>query len=73
MEPRDPSNETLHFWDERNITASQVNWTMLEVTVRIKIIAKHLHTYIYMYMSKIMPDAEERPDLERNCSFSNET
>ncbi|XP_063322915.1 sodium-driven chloride bicarbonate exchanger-like isoform X1 [Pelmatolapia mariae] len=32
VEPRDPSNETLHFWEERNITASQVNWTMLEVT-----------------------------------------
>ncbi|XP_070711602.1 sodium-driven chloride bicarbonate exchanger-like [Pempheris klunzingeri] len=30
-EPRDPSNETLRFWEERNITASQVNWTMLEV------------------------------------------
>ncbi|CAI5637798.1 unnamed protein product [Oreochromis niloticus] len=32
VEPRDPSNETLQFWEERNITASQVNWTMLEVT-----------------------------------------
>ncbi|XP_042261305.1 sodium-driven chloride bicarbonate exchanger-like isoform X1 [Thunnus albacares] len=31
VEPRDPSNETLQFWEERNITASQVNWTMLEV------------------------------------------
>ncbi|XP_040888113.1 sodium-driven chloride bicarbonate exchanger-like isoform X3 [Toxotes jaculatrix] len=31
VEPRDPSNETLRFWEERNITASQVNWTMLEV------------------------------------------
>ncbi|TKS66194.1 Sodium-driven chloride bicarbonate exchanger [Collichthys lucidus] len=34
VEPRDPSNETLRFWEERNITASQVNWTMLEVKVR---------------------------------------
>uniref|UniRef100_A0A8C6L6S5 Anion exchange protein n=1 Tax=Nothobranchius furzeri TaxID=105023 RepID=A0A8C6L6S5_NOTFU len=31
VEPKDPSNETLHYWEERNITASQVNWTMLEV------------------------------------------
>uniref|UniRef100_A0A7N6AJD9 Anion exchange protein n=1 Tax=Anabas testudineus TaxID=64144 RepID=A0A7N6AJD9_ANATE len=31
VEPRDPSNETLRIWEERNITASQVNWTMLEV------------------------------------------
>ncbi|XP_051283925.1 sodium-driven chloride bicarbonate exchanger-like isoform X2 [Dicentrarchus labrax] len=31
VEPRDPSNETLQYWEERNITASQVNWTMLEV------------------------------------------
>ncbi|XP_045909530.1 sodium-driven chloride bicarbonate exchanger-like [Micropterus dolomieu] len=31
VEPRDPSNETLQFWEERNITSSQVNWTMLEV------------------------------------------
>ncbi|XP_023285571.1 sodium-driven chloride bicarbonate exchanger-like isoform X4 [Seriola lalandi dorsalis] len=31
VEPRYPSNETLRFWEERNITASQVNWTMLEV------------------------------------------
>ncbi|KAM9334399.1 sodium-driven chloride bicarbonate exchanger-like isoform 2-T2 [Symphorus nematophorus] len=31
VEPRDPSNETLRFWEERNITPSQVNWTMLEV------------------------------------------
>uniref|UniRef100_A0A671YZ04 Anion exchange protein n=1 Tax=Sparus aurata TaxID=8175 RepID=A0A671YZ04_SPAAU len=30
-EPRDPSNETLQYWEERNITSSQVNWTMLEV------------------------------------------
>ncbi|XP_075905434.1 sodium-driven chloride bicarbonate exchanger-like isoform X2 [Nelusetta ayraudi] len=30
-EPRNPSNKTLQFWEERNITASQVNWTMLEV------------------------------------------
>ncbi|XP_078022110.1 sodium-driven chloride bicarbonate exchanger-like isoform X2 [Epinephelus lanceolatus] len=31
VEPMDPSNETLRYWEERNITASQVNWTMLEV------------------------------------------
>ncbi|KAG7235410.1 hypothetical protein INR49_002721 [Caranx melampygus] len=31
VEPRNPSNETLLLWEERNITASQVNWTMLEV------------------------------------------
>ncbi|XP_061552181.1 sodium-driven chloride bicarbonate exchanger-like isoform X1 [Phycodurus eques] len=32
VEPRDPSNDTRLFWEERNITASQVNWTTLEVT-----------------------------------------
>uniref|UniRef100_A0A8C5A6E8 Anion exchange protein n=1 Tax=Gadus morhua TaxID=8049 RepID=A0A8C5A6E8_GADMO len=31
VEPRDPSNATLLSWEDRNITASQVNWTMLEV------------------------------------------
>ncbi|KAK9523813.1 hypothetical protein VZT92_017703 [Zoarces viviparus] len=31
VEPMNPSNETLRFWEEKNITASQVNWTMLEV------------------------------------------
>ncbi|KAM4710811.1 sodium-driven chloride bicarbonate exchanger-like isoform 7-T7 [Anableps anableps] len=31
VEPRDPSNETLQFWEEKNITVSQVNWTTLEV------------------------------------------
>ncbi|XP_070850203.1 sodium-driven chloride bicarbonate exchanger-like isoform X7 [Chaetodon trifascialis] len=31
VEPRNPSNETLRYWEERNITASQVNWTTLEV------------------------------------------
>uniref|UniRef100_A0A8D0APQ6 Anion exchange protein n=1 Tax=Sander lucioperca TaxID=283035 RepID=A0A8D0APQ6_SANLU len=31
VEPIDPSNETLQYWEERNITSSQVNWTMLEV------------------------------------------
>nr|XP_043872985.1 sodium-driven chloride bicarbonate exchanger-like isoform X1 [Solea senegalensis] len=31
VEPMNPSNKTLRFWEERNITASQVNWTMLEV------------------------------------------
>ncbi|KAM6958219.1 sodium-driven chloride bicarbonate exchanger-like isoform 3-T7 [Tautogolabrus adspersus] len=31
VEPSNPSNETLRYWEERNITASQVNWTMLEV------------------------------------------
>ncbi|XP_053710364.1 sodium-driven chloride bicarbonate exchanger-like isoform X3 [Synchiropus splendidus] len=31
VEPRDPSNATMKFWEERNITASQVNWTVLDV------------------------------------------
>ncbi|KAM9327864.1 sodium-driven chloride bicarbonate exchanger-like isoform 2-T2 [Pholidichthys leucotaenia] len=31
VEPTNPTNATLRFWDENNITASQVNWTMLEV------------------------------------------
>uniref|UniRef100_A0A7N8YHM1 Anion exchange protein n=1 Tax=Mastacembelus armatus TaxID=205130 RepID=A0A7N8YHM1_9TELE len=31
VEPRDPSNETLRVWEDRNITSSQVNWSMLEV------------------------------------------
>ncbi|CAG04975.1 unnamed protein product, partial [Tetraodon nigroviridis] len=31
VEPRNPSNETLRFWEDRNVTASQVNWTALEV------------------------------------------
>ncbi|KAG7250774.1 hypothetical protein CRUP_025026, partial [Coryphaenoides rupestris] len=31
VEPRAPSNETLRSWEVRNITTSQVNWTMLEV------------------------------------------
>ncbi|KAM3584992.1 uncharacterized protein V6R79_004496 [Siganus canaliculatus] len=31
VEPKDPSNETMRFWEERNITVSQVNWTSLEV------------------------------------------
>ncbi|XP_029304138.1 sodium-driven chloride bicarbonate exchanger-like isoform X2 [Cottoperca gobio] len=31
VEPINPSNDTLRYWDESNITASQVNWTMLEV------------------------------------------
>uniref|UniRef100_A0A8C3A3W0 Anion exchange protein n=1 Tax=Cyclopterus lumpus TaxID=8103 RepID=A0A8C3A3W0_CYCLU len=31
VEPMNPSNETLRFWEKKNITASQVNWTMLEV------------------------------------------
>ncbi|XP_061910005.1 sodium-driven chloride bicarbonate exchanger-like isoform X1 [Entelurus aequoreus] len=31
VEPSHPSNDTLQFWEKRNITASHVNWTMLEV------------------------------------------
>nr|XP_057941820.1 sodium-driven chloride bicarbonate exchanger-like [Doryrhamphus excisus] len=31
VEPGHPSNETLRLWEERNITASQLNWTMLDV------------------------------------------
>ncbi|XP_037618052.1 sodium-driven chloride bicarbonate exchanger-like isoform X5 [Sebastes umbrosus] len=31
VEPINPSNETLRYWEESNITSSQVNWTMLEV------------------------------------------
>ncbi|XP_034072771.1 sodium-driven chloride bicarbonate exchanger-like isoform X2 [Gymnodraco acuticeps] len=31
VEPINPSNDTLQFWEEKNITVSQVNWTMLEV------------------------------------------
>lgn len=34
-EPRNPSNETLEFWEDRNVTPSQVNWTALEVAVSI--------------------------------------
>ncbi|XP_069579397.1 sodium-driven chloride bicarbonate exchanger-like isoform X4 [Brachyistius frenatus] len=30
-EPRDPSNETLRYWEEKNFTSSEVNWTALEV------------------------------------------
>ncbi|KAA8579498.1 hypothetical protein FQN60_006591, partial [Etheostoma spectabile] len=33
VEPSDPSNETLQYWEERNITSSHVNWTMLEVDI----------------------------------------
>lgn len=33
LEPSNPSNETLQFWEKRNITASEVNWTNLEVAV----------------------------------------
>ncbi|XP_046887212.1 sodium-driven chloride bicarbonate exchanger [Hypomesus transpacificus] len=32
VEPTHPTNETLSYWDERNITASNVNWTSLEVS-----------------------------------------
>ncbi|KAJ8003481.1 hypothetical protein DPEC_G00148760 [Dallia pectoralis] len=31
VEPKDPSNSTIRYWDDRNITASEVNWTSLEV------------------------------------------
>ncbi|XP_016894020.1 sodium-driven chloride bicarbonate exchanger-like isoform X2 [Cynoglossus semilaevis] len=31
VEPMNPSNNTIRFWEENNITASQVNWTTLEV------------------------------------------
>uniref|UniRef100_A0A3P8Z2W8 Anion exchange protein n=1 Tax=Esox lucius TaxID=8010 RepID=A0A3P8Z2W8_ESOLU len=31
VEPRDPSNSTMRYWEDRNITASEVNWTSLEV------------------------------------------
>ncbi|KAK6325277.1 sodium-driven chloride bicarbonate exchanger isoform X2 [Coregonus clupeaformis] len=31
VEPKDPSNSTLRYWEDRNITASEVNWTSLEV------------------------------------------
>uniref|UniRef100_A0A3B4APK9 Anion exchange protein n=1 Tax=Periophthalmus magnuspinnatus TaxID=409849 RepID=A0A3B4APK9_9GOBI len=31
VEPSHPSNETVLLWEQRNITASEVNWTSLEV------------------------------------------
>uniref|UniRef100_A0A8C5I704 Anion exchange protein n=1 Tax=Gouania willdenowi TaxID=441366 RepID=A0A8C5I704_GOUWI len=31
VEPSNPSNETMRFWEDKNITASEVNWTVLEV------------------------------------------
>ena len=34
MEPKDPSNSTLRYWEDRNITASEVNWTSMEVKVK---------------------------------------
>lgn len=39
VEPREPSNETQRYWEDKNITVSQVNWTQLEVHVR-----SHPHT-----------------------------
>lgn len=35
VEPMNPSNETVRFWEDRNVTPSQVNWTALEVAVSI--------------------------------------
>ncbi|KAM9396240.1 sodium-driven chloride bicarbonate exchanger-like isoform 2-T2 [Salvelinus alpinus] len=31
VEPKAPSNSTLRYWEDRNITASEVNWTSMEV------------------------------------------
>ncbi|TNM94205.1 hypothetical protein fugu_002381 [Takifugu bimaculatus] len=31
VEPQNPNNETIQFWEDRNVTPSQVNWTALEV------------------------------------------
>uniref|UniRef100_A0A8C8CS03 Anion exchange protein n=1 Tax=Oncorhynchus tshawytscha TaxID=74940 RepID=A0A8C8CS03_ONCTS len=33
VEPKDPSNSTLRYWEDRNITASEVNWTSMECFV----------------------------------------
>uniref|UniRef100_A0A4W4G0U2 Anion exchange protein n=1 Tax=Electrophorus electricus TaxID=8005 RepID=A0A4W4G0U2_ELEEL len=32
-EPTDPSNATLHYWEEHNITSSEINWFGLDVKV----------------------------------------
>ncbi|KAI5626600.1 sodium-driven chloride bicarbonate exchanger isoform X5 [Silurus asotus] len=33
-EPSDPSNNTLQYWQEKNITSSEINWLGLDVKVR---------------------------------------
>lgn len=33
VEPPDPSNATLRYWEQNNITASEIYWEALEVKV----------------------------------------
>uniref|UniRef100_A0A8B9KGN6 Anion exchange protein n=1 Tax=Astyanax mexicanus TaxID=7994 RepID=A0A8B9KGN6_ASTMX len=35
-EPKDPSNATLRYWQEKNITTSEVDWLGLDVKVRLR-------------------------------------
>uniref|UniRef100_A0AAY5EE51 Anion exchange protein n=1 Tax=Electrophorus electricus TaxID=8005 RepID=A0AAY5EE51_ELEEL len=35
-EPTDPSNATLHYWEEHNITSSEINWFGLDVKDCVK-------------------------------------
>lgn len=34
VEPSDPTNDTLKYWDRTNVTASEIYWEALEVKVR---------------------------------------
>lgn len=36
IEPPDPSNATIQYWEQNNITASEVYWEALEVKVPYK-------------------------------------
>lgn len=35
--PTEPSNATLNYWEEKNITASEVDWLGLDVKVGVTI------------------------------------
>lgn len=35
--PKDPSNATLNYWQEKNITASEIDWFDLDVKVSVTI------------------------------------
>lgn len=35
--PKEPSNATLNYWEEKNITASEIDWLGLDVKVSVTV------------------------------------
>lgn len=50
--PKDPSNATLRYWQEKNISASEIDWLGLDVKVSLIILNECSTVYLGVFPHK---------------------